>query len=848
LNSEPGASPTGGIFFSQGVSMSNTFRTFTQLCLTLTPLLAAPPTAADETAQRFAIPSQPLADALLQFSEESGVKLFFSSKIAKNLKTSGINGNFTPTQALDRLLAESGLHYRYTQANAVTIEPKPAVTRKAIGSGGEATLPPVSVSGAAEYDAADPYNPGYQRLRSRSATKTDTLLMETPFSVQVVPRAVMDDQKSTWVKDALENVSGVRAQPSLGGGSGFIIRGFRTGNIFRNGLLSNEGFFGDFDAGNLDSIEVLKGPAQLYGRTEPGGLIAINTKRGLDSPYYSLEQQFGSYDYYRTQWDAGGPVTGDKKLLYRFSGAYQNNNSFRDFVSLDRKLFNPSVTWRPTDATDVTIDVEGTEKIVPADFGIPVIGKRPAPIPISRNLGDPNTPLGYQSSVKVGSEINHRFSEDWAIHNRFLASLSDGETTFVNPAPAFDAAAALDQATGLLQRNIFRQFSEHATYATNLDITGKFDLGFSRHQVLVGFDFYRQHTKYGTNGQWVASDPSLAINIYNPYPSYGIPQSAFDAVFRTTSQPGRNYSVIYNGWYGVYFQDQITLWDKLHIIGGGRHDWAETGRGRSDNFKTAGYLVDPDTRKDQGFSPKVGILYEPWKELSVYGSWTTSFGANNAPAADGRTFAPQIAEQFEAGIKTQLFDRRLIGTLAYYYLTKDNILVNDLSTDDPFDKIANKQRSQGIELDVSGYLTDKLSVIGSYAFTDARILEDHSGGTAGNRLTNVPEHAGSLWLKYALNGTDAPEGFSFGVGGVLAGQREGDFQNSFQMPGYVRMDAFVAYKRHVGPTRLTAQFNIRNLLDKEYYESTDPDSNVAPALGVYPGAPLTAIGSLRLEY
>jgi iron complex outermembrane receptor protein len=105
-----------------------------------------------------------------------------------------------------------------------------------------------------------------------------------------------------------------------------------------------------------------------------------------------------------------------------------------------------------------------------------------------------------------------------------------------------------------------------------------------------------------------------------------------------------------------------------------------------------------------------------------------------------------------------------------------------------------------------------------------------------------------LWLKYALSGTDMPEGFSFGVGGVLASQREGDFQNSFQMPGYVRMDAFVAYKRYVGPTRLTAQFNIRNLLDKEYYESTDPDSNVAPALGVYPGAPLTAIGSLRLEY
>ena len=633
----------------------------------------------------------------------------------------------------------------------------------------------------------------------------------------------------------------------------FIIRGFRTGNIYRNGLLTSEGGFGDFDASNLDSIEVLKGPAQLYGRTEPGGLISVITKRGLETPYYSVEQQFGSYDYFRTQWDAGGPVTEDKKLLYRFSGAYQSNNSFRDFISGDRKVFNPSLTWRPTDATDVTIDIEGTEKFASADFGIPVIGNRPAPIPISRNLGDPNTPTGDQSSVKVGSEINHRFSENWAIHHRFLASLADGITTFVNPAPAFNAAAALNPATGLLQRNIFGQSSEQEHYATNLDVTGKFDLGFSRHQVLVGFDFYRTYNKYGARGIWKTADPALAINIYNPYPSYGIPQSSFDAAvinsetFGTAPNIG-THAVIYNNWYGVYFQDQVTLWDKLHIMGGGRYDWAETGRGNSNNFDTADSLVKPNIRKDQGFSPKAGILYEPWKELSIYGSWTTSFGANNAPAADGRTFDPQTAEQFEAGVKTQLFDRRLTGTLAYYHLTKDNILVNDLSTADPFDKIANKQRSQGIELDISGYITDSFSVIASYAFTDTRILKDYSGATAGNRLANVPKHAGSVWLRYDVKKFAPLNGLSFGLGVFAAGKREGDVQNTFQLPGYARLDAFAAYRMKLGPTRLTAQINARNILDKRYYESTDPDSNVAPRLGVYPGAPLTILGSLRLEY
>jgi iron complex outermembrane receptor protein len=162
--------------------------------------------------------------------------------------------------------------------------------------------------------------------------------------------------------------------------------------------------------------------------------------------------------------------------------------------------------------------------------------------------------------------------------------------------------------------------------------------------------------------------------------------------------------------------------------------------------------------------------------------------------------------------------------------------------------IANKQRSQGIELDVTGQVTDKLSLIGSYAFTDARVLVDHGGDTAGNRMPNVPEHSGSLWVKYDVNGYKLQEGFSLGVGGVAAGARQGDFANSFLLPGFVRMDAFAAYKMKVGPTKVTTQFNIRNLLDKNYYESTDPNSNVTPRLGVAPGAPLAAIGSIRVEF
>jgi iron complex outermembrane receptor protein len=805
---------------------------------------AVPALSEQDNAQKiqFDLPSGDLAAALNSFAEKTGMELSYPASMAAGAKSKPLKGNYGVKDGLNELLRGSGLAYRSTGDNSVTLE-KVAVAEPPAGT---TTLKAMTVTGKTGYADNDPYNPDYNRTRASSATKTDTPIMETPVSIQVVPRAVMDDQKTSRIKDALENVSGVRTQSTLGMGTGFILRGFRTSSTYRNGLLAGfGGLQSEFDTSNLESIEVLKGPASvLYGRAEPGGLVNVTTKKPLDSPYYSLEQQIGSYDFYRTQWDATGPVTDDKSVLYRFTGSYQNNNSFRDFISDDRVNAAGAVTWKLTDATDMTLSVEGMEQNFQADLGVPVIGKRPASVPINRSYGsDPNDPLDNQSKVYVGTEINHRFNEDWAIHSRFLANLEHADQIFINPAPAFGNAFQADGHT--LNRNIFYQSTDVETYHTNLDLTGKFDIGPTQHQTLVGFDYFQQRSDYAIFGDFINPNPALALDIFNP--RYGISPALFQNAYNTTNFPGTNLTISENEWYGAYFQDHITLWDKLHIMGGGRYDWAKTGNVTADSANVSAAAPIP-FRKDEGFSPRVGILYQPIKELGVYGNWTTSFGANNAPAADGKTFEPQIGEQFEAGVKTQLFDERLIATLAYYHLTKDNILVNDLSTPNLFDKLANKQRSQGIELDLTGHVTDALSLVGSYAYTDARIVKDFTGGTQGNRANNIPEHSGSMWLKYDLNGYAVLRGLSFGLGGIAAGQREGDNANSFQMPGYVRMDAFAAYRWNIKKTRVTAQFNLRNLLDKEYYESTDLNANVSPRNGVYIGAPLTAIGSIRVEF
>src|SRR5690606_14685874 len=138
---------------------------------------------------------------------------------------------------------------------------------------------------------------------------------------------------------------------------------------------------------------------------------------------------------------------------------------------------------------------------------------------------------------------------------------------------------ALNPATGILQRNVFFQRYDSEGYTTNLDLTGKFRIGPTQHEVLVGYDYFRSFTQYRTQGFYDTPNPALAINIFDPSPSYGIDKAVFDSAVLET-EFANNRSVIKDEWHGVYFQDHITLWDKLHIMGGGRYDWIETGRGR----------------------------------------------------------------------------------------------------------------------------------------------------------------------------------------------------------------------------------------------------------------------------
>lgn len=774
--------------------------------------------------QNFNIPAQPLANALNAFIATSDWQVGFPAGLAKDVRANAVSGSYTPQQALEKLLQGTGLVYRVTGDNSVTLDK----TVEKSPQTKETTLAPVTVAGAVVYDSTDPYNKDYVVPNSASASKTDMAIIDTPVNIQVIPKTIMDDQQDIKIEDALtKNVSGVQRGYAFGDlYEEFKIRGFSTNHsTYRNGLRRYTNYS---DPANIEQVEVVKGPAAvLYGQIQPGGMVNVVTKKALDKPYYSLQQQFGNYDQYRTTAAATGPIDQSGTLKYRFDASYQDMGSNKKFINDERVFLAPKLSWTPNDRFEANFELEYKHEKRVDDNGIPAIGDRPARIPLNTYLGD-GSKGPEMNTILTAFDWAFKINNNWQIKNRFMHE--DWDIKYYDLAP-----------NGMINATQMARFAisgkaVHETYGTNLDLLGNFDLFGSKHDVLIGGDYSRR-TRNASNNRYACCNGSTAvapIDIFNP--RYGIvSQAAIDA-------SPYDYTVKEKEeWFGIYFQDHITLWNKLHILGGGRYDWANFGRG-NDFRNGATYAQAVANYKDyenQKFSPRVGILYQPLHWLSLYGNWTESLGSANTGMAYGnQQFKPEVGEQFEGGFKTEFFDQRLSGTVAYYHLTKTNLKIAD-PNHSGFQTSAGEARSQGIEVDLKGQITDELKLVTTYAFTDARVTENgvDTNGILGKRLANIPEHQASLWGTYQFT----PK-FKAGLGGVAVGKREGDAKNTYQLPGYVRMDLMATYEQPIGKSRLTTQLNVNNVLNKDYYGGTDGWINVVT------GNPLSVMGSLKLEY
>ncbi len=541
------------------------------------------------------------------------------------------------------------------------------------------TLPEMTVTARPERAT------GYHVPAATSATKTDTPIFDTPVSIQVIPRELLDDQQAFTAQEALKNISGIQPDFSFGGpfNQAFHLRGFSTEWNTVGSLAYREGvrLKAPTPFASLERIELLKGPATvLYGQAVPGGIINYIPKDPLAQPYYSLQQQFGSYDLYRTSVDATGPINDTGSLRYRFNLEYVDSGSFVDEVFADVIDVSPTLAWDITPDTQVELEFQFNEQDFRTDQGIPAIGNRPADLRRGINLMD-GIAHETEGVRLVDIDLNHRINEAWQVRLKGLYAQYD-----------FDAddvvfPTGLDESTGELSRGSFEEDDDGEVGFFSANLIGKLDILGMKHTLLMGGDYYNEDTE-----SIIAFPANTPINIFNP---------VFGQATRTEFTLENTISFPYfNKWWGVYIQDQIEVLDNLHLLLGGRYDDAEW-------FFNVEGSVPPS--EDSAVSPRFGLVYQPWQWLALYGSYSESFEPR------GGSQSPETSHQYEVGAKTEFMDERLSATLAFYELTKSDIETDDPNTpDDPTDRLTiGEARSQGIELDILGRVTDKLSVISS---------------------------------------------------------------------------------------------------------------------------------------
>lgn len=762
---------------------------------------------AQQSTYDFDIPAQPAGQVLDALAKQTGLQPFYAEGAVKGTQSSGVKGRLSLRDALDKALAGTGLTYQFTGEKAVAIKAAPAEK--------VAELAAIEVKGE--------LGSSYTAKRASAATKTDTPIMDTPFSIQVIPRQVIDDQQSVDLRDALRNVSGIitTGEPNY---DGVAVRGFNTDGwttVYRNGLRIRRAHN---NLANIENIEVLKGPAgALYGRIEPGGLINLVTKQPQTEAQYSVEQQVGSNDFYRTTLGATGPLNEDRTLLYRLDVDYKTDDTFVDNRFIKLSHIAPAITWRPSTQTEINFNIDKQSVDSRYWVGVPVVNGKIAEVPISRFYGfdvPKDQSNSQQEKTIIGFDWSHKFGDDWMLKHRFHKYTLD-YSTINNWWISSVTGSTISRGIG------YRPYDVTTGYATNFDLTGRFNLLGFKHNVLVGFDYFDEHVK----ANFYSGPAPIAyrnIDIYNPVHSPINPQVVANKYQQTVAT-----------WAGFYFQDQITLSDQWEILIGGRYDGATAWSGTSiASFDAA--EAGKVSAKDHKFNPRFGVVYKPRTWLSLYGNYSESMaGANTGTSATGSTFDPETAQQMEAGLKVELLDKKLTGSLALYDLTKQNVKTSD-PANPGFNLAIGEVRSRGFEMDMRGDITNKFSVVVAYAYTDAEITQNNNGNQ-GNQPMFIPKHSGSLWGNYAFGGDW--HGLTLGAGVVAVGCRYGNDQNTWILPGYGRADLALAYSWKSGASRLTTQLKVNNVFDKVHYVTGgfgDPSA--------IPGMPRTITASIKADF
>ncbi len=787
----------------------------------------SPAAAQSAQTRSFDIPPQPLSSALRQFADQSGMQLAYRTTELQGIASPGYHGSASSTQALARLLAGTGVSYSVTAANTVTISRASTTAASALPQGA-IPLDTIDVQG----NDQSAYGPGvgYVATNGSTGTKTNTPIIETPQSISVVTKKQIDDQKPQSVNEALRYSAGVVAEPAgnatVNQPNNILIRGFAA-DTYLDGLkalgLSAANTTG-VDPYLLNRIEVLNGPASvLYGQANPGGLVNLESKLPTETPIHEIILGGGNYNHYQAAFDLGGPIDKDGHFLYRLTGVGFDQGTQVDFVKNKAIEIAPALTWKPDADTSLTILGKYIDRpAVGAYVWVPARGTvLPNPngsIPRSFFSGDPNYNTFSTETKSIGYRFEHRFDNTWSFRQnvRYTNGTIDSEELL-------PSSLSADGRT--LTRYAFPRYLTYDSVQVDNQLSAKFDWGILHHNVTLGIDY--QYNRIDQSYQLVAAGiPS--INIFNPTYFITPPvvsSSSLSRQFQTTDQTG------------LYAQDQISI-DRWRLMLGVRQDWADNST-QSTNAATK--LTTSTDYFSRAPSWRTGLVYLFDNGLAPYASYITSFQPNTGTDANGASFAPTTAQQYEVGIKYQPPGWNSFVTAALYDLTEQNVLTTNPQSPS-FQTQTGEVRVRGIELQGHATLTDNIDLIAAYAYSRAINTKSNTTGVTINGVTEstegkwpvaIPAQTASLWANYTFH--DGPlRGFGFGGGVRYVGSTYGDAVNSFQVPAFTLVDAAVHYdlgKANPNLKGLNLQVNVTNLFDKTYAASCISTSSCYYGLG-----------------
>lgn len=651
---------------------------------------------------------------------------------------------------------------------------------------------------------------GYLATRTSSATKTNTALINVPQSVTVLTKDFLKDTGSQSVSEAIRYVPGLVPAQGEGNRDQLVIRGQNTtADFFVDGLRDDVQYYRDFY--NIQSIEVLKGPnAMIFGRGGGGGVINRITKEADGRTIREVTVQGGSYDNKRVSIDAGGAV--DSNVAGRINAMYEKSGSFRDYVNLERYGINPTVTIRGED-TKVKLSYEYFHDERTADRGIPSYGTgtrfnpaSPFQTSPSTFFGNPDLSYSRADAHIANAVIEHDFNNGLTV--RSASQYSNFDKFYQN----VFAGGAVNTATQRVSLSAYNNATKRENVFNQTDWTYKTNTGPVLHTIVFGTEIGRQSTDSLRNTGAFVIPGSNSVPASNP--TTFAPVNFFHAASDANSLATLNLA-------SAYVQDQIEITRYFQVIAGVRFDRFDL---TSVNRNVGGTT---SSRVDNLVSPRVGLVFKPIDNVSVYGSYSTSYLPSSGDQFSSLT--PQLAvtvpEKFintEVGVKWDITPRTQF-TAAVYDLDRENqrftdLLGNILTT--------GKTKTRGAEVALTGYVTDQWQITGGYAYTDSRITSDNSTTIVkGNRVGLVPYNTFTMWNRYQID-----EMWGAGVGVIHYGSSYASSDDTVRLPAFTRVDAALYFKLN---QNWRAQLNVENIFDVGYYATAHSNVNISP------GAPRT---------